>query len=322
MTAAAATASLLLGGCAEGVDQAHSVQTRLGRIVQVVAADVTVATPDSGARIAVTVAADLSPEDVVRLAQAVDAVAAGESYPSYRLELREAGEPDDVLVVDDAFAAAPGSADVVVRWRRVTNALLGPVALTHESGRTSVRVAAGAGLAHDVTEASRIRPTPARTAWRFDGDGGTVLLDGQVTTPDVGLVQLVQRTVVSPSLAVPAEGWRLERRRAHLQLDLEVDPARLAPGGVPAADLTARRWGARLAPLARVAVAALEHRRTPARHVVRLWQRTGTAADGQGAGTDVLAWWTADRPPARGRDRFVRGWDAWLAAVARGVRRG
>ena len=104
-TAAVTTAAVLAAvsaGCAGGVDQAHSVQTRIGRISSVTDVDVEVPTPDRAARIEVELAPGVDDAGLLALVASVDEVATREAYPSYRLDLREPGT-GDVLVVDDTF---------------------------------------------------------------------------------------------------------------------------------------------------------------------------------------------------------------------------
>lgn len=297
-TAAVVTAAVLLvvSGCAEQLDVAHTVQTRIGRLVGV--ADVAVAVPasDRGARIEVVLRPGLDDAAVVALAAEVDGVAAAVAYPSYRLDLLEPGTADG-LVLDDTFAADRRAASVVAAWRRTAGALVGDTTLTYEGGRTTVRVASDGGLAHDVAEAGRLPLPPGPVTWRFESGPGTVLVDGRIAPADVDLVERVQRSVVSPSLPVAARSWRLERRRTHASLDLAVDL-----GTTPAA-LTVADWGPRLAPLAQAASVAVGQ---PRRRIeLRLTHPSAT-------GTDVLAWWTSTHPPTPGRDPLRRGWDTWL----------
>lgn len=301
------TAAVLLAvvpGCSAELDQAHSAQTRLGRVAAVADVQVEVSGPGQGARIEIVLQPGLTDDEVVALAADVSRVAAEVAYPSYRLDLMEPGTGDG-LTLDDTFATDPRASAVVAAWRRAAGVLVGDTVLSYQHGRTIVRVSSDGGLAHDVAESSRLELPPQPVTWRFETGPGTVLLDGRVTATDVDLVERVQRTVVSPSLALPAEAWRLERRRTHAELDLAADL-----GAVPAAQVTPDAWGQRLAPLARAAVAAVGRPRRQV--VIRLTRPTDT-------GTDVLAWWTSDRLPSPGRDRLARGWDAWLVAQVAAV---
>jgi hypothetical protein len=301
LAAVVTTVVLLASGCADGIDQAHSVQTRLGRLEAVGDIDVDVPTADRGAQITVLLVAGVDDAGVVDLIASVDQVAIGEDYPSYRLELLEPGTAD-ALVVDDAFATDARALHVVGSWRRTASAFVGDTTLTYETGRTTVLVTSDGGLAHDVAEASRVALPPKPVTWRFESGPGTVVLDGAVTTDDVDLVERVQRGVVSPSLPVAAGSWRLDRRRTQVELDLRTDL-----GATPSAELTPAAFGDKIAPLARTAVAAVGQPRR--RVVLRLSRPTDD-------GTDVFAWWTSDRAPVDGRDRLNRGWDPWLAQVA------
>lgn len=296
---------LLLSGCAESVDQAHTVQTKLGRIARVVDADVSTPSTDRAARIDIVFDPGLRPRDIVELIGDISQVAQEESYPAYRLDLREAGNEGDVLSVDVDFEQSPQEQAVVANWLRVGEVLLGDTTYVFDAGSESVTVTSGGALLHDVTEASRIRYGTTTTTWRFTAENSTYIVEGRVSANDVLLLQRVQRTVVSPSLPVPALTWRLERRHDHVLLDLQL----ALPDGVLAPRmLTISGYGDQVAPLARAAVAAMDVTGRPP--WVRLRQ-SGAQSN------DVFAWWISGQPAVRGRDRLNRGWDTWLRALAR-----
>lgn len=306
-TALVATLALVpaLAACSRGIDQAHSVQTRLGRLDDLVATDVTVASPSQGARIEVEVVAGLAPRRVVEIAQQIDEVAEAEDYRPYRLELRESDHPDDSLLVDDGFQATPSAIDVVAGWRRVVSASVGSVAMVAELGTRTVEIDSGPALLHDVTEAARLPAALRVSTWTFRADPATVVVAGAVGQGDVEVTGRVQRELGSPSLPVGAERWRLASYADHLQLDVDAD----LPADLVAQYLTRTTWGSRLEPLAGAAVTAVAVSRTP------VWVRLVHATE---SGDDVFAWWTSGRPVTPGRDRLARGWDRWLQTIARG----
>ncbi|MEI5673528.1 MULTISPECIES: hypothetical protein [unclassified Nocardioides] len=297
------TAAVLLvvaTGCSSEVDRGAGIRNDLATHAAVAEVQV----DDQGAHLEIGLTPGLAEAAVVALVAEVDRVTAEQGEPSYLLELRETDAPD-VLAVDEAFAADARAAEVVAAWRRSAAAFVGETRVTYESGRTTVEVASGGGLAHDVTESSRLPLPPQPVTWRYTSGAGTVVLDGKVSDGDIDLVERVQRGVSSPSLPLAAASWRLERGRSQVRLDLGTDLGPVAP-----ADVTPAAWGGRIAPLARSGVAALGRQRRPV--VVRLSHPVGERAD-------VFAWWTSDRPPADGRDRLARGWDAWLVAQSRAI---
>lgn len=297
---------VLLTGCSEDVDQAHAVQTRLGRTDHVVASDVTLPTADRGAEIALDIRAGLTPAQVVALAAEVAETAVDEDYLTYRLTLREAGTPTDALVVDDDFGTDPRAAAVVGHWQRLASAILGEITYRYQPDAEIVEVETVGSLVRDVEEAGRIGYGSTATTWRF-ADGGSVYVDsGRLMPEDVLLVQRVQRTVASPSLPVRAPDWRLETRADHVLLDL---PVVLPQGSVAASALTVPAYRQQLQSLALGAVDALSVSSRPT------WLRfLHRAADGDS--DDVFGWWSSDQPPLPGRDPLRRGWDAWLEGVA------
>ncbi|MBB6628043.1 hypothetical protein H5V45_12010 [Nocardioides sp. KIGAM211] len=314
-TAAATAAALLLSscllaGCSEGVDLAHSVQTRLGRVDGVLSADVTAPSDAEAPRIELTVDPDLTAADLVLLLRAVGKVTVRDDYPSHRLELEPADEEGDVLVVDDTFAGRDDELAVLESWQAVTQALLGPVTYTVEDGTETIAVASDGGLLHDATEASRIGYGGAGTTWRFTSGPSAVLVTGRVAHADVEMLQRVQRSTVSSELPVAATSWRLERRRDHVLLALEVG----LPEQVEPARLTTERYAEDLRPLARAALAAVgvgDAPRAPDARPVWLQLRHDTPA-----GDDVFGFWVSDHRPVHGRDRLDRHWDRWLVALA------
>lgn len=295
---------LLLAGCSEDVDQAHAVQTRLGRTEHVAASQVTSPTADRGAEITLDVTAGLSAAEVVALAADVAGTAADEDYLAYTLTLRESGTPADALVVDDDFGADPRAAAVVGHWQRLASALLGDITYRYQPGAEIIEVETDGSLVRDVQEAGRIGYGSTATSWRF-AEGGIVYVDdGRLHPQDVLLVQRVQRTVASPSLPVPAPDWRLETRADHVLLDL---PVVLPQGGVSAAQLTVAAYQLPVRTLVLGAVDALSVTGKP--RWLRLYHVDGTT-------DDLFGWWDSDQPPVPGRDPLHRGWDAWLETVA------
>lgn len=301
-------AGLLLGpltGCSAAVDRAHGVQTRLGRVAEVVDADVTTPSAARGPAISVTYAPTDSTRTLAGLVKDVATIADEEDYPSYRLDMVPSGSAGDRLVVDDAFTGGAREEAVLGAWVAATDALLGAVTYRYEGGVESIVVDAGAAVGHDVTEASRIGYGRRDTTWSFvDGDA-VFVASGRVSPADVTLVRGVQRTVSSELLAAPAPAWRLERRDDHVRLVLDV-----ALRGSPAdpALLTVARYGADVGRLVGSALASARVARLP----IWLQLRHRTAE-----GTDVFGSWMSGRQPLRGRDPLVRGWDAWLADLAR-----
>ena len=91
-----------------------------------------------------------------RLIAAIDAVADEEGYPSYRLDLVPAASTSDRLLVDDSFAGSADETDVLGNWFATTGALLGDVRYRFEPGQEAIELDSGAGILHDVSEASRI----------------------------------------------------------------------------------------------------------------------------------------------------------------------
>ncbi|MDP2775784.1 MAG: hypothetical protein Q8O61_19675 [Nocardioides sp.] len=296
--------ALLLAGCAEDVDQAQAVQTRLGRVELVSSSEVTSPTSDRGARIALVVRAGLSAAEVVALTGAVADIAADEDYLAYRLALRVAGTPTAALVVDDDFGDDRRAAVVVRHWQRLSSALLGEITYRYQPGAEIVEVETVGSLVHDVQEAGRIGYGSAATTWRFAAGGSVYIDDGRLHPQDVLLVQRVERTVASPSLPVPAPGWRLETRADHVQLDL---PVVLPQSGVAPSTLTVKAFEL---PLRSLAVGALDALSVTGKPV---WLRLHHPSS---EGDDVFGWWASDDPPLPGRDPLHRGWDAWLEALA------
>lgn len=296
--------ALLLGGCSEDVDQAHAVQTRLGRMEHVAATQVTSPTADRGAEITLDVTTGLSAAQIVALAADVAETAADEDYLAYTLTLRESGTPTDALVVDDDFGADPRAAVVVGHWKRLASALLGEIVYRYQPGAEIIEVETDGSLVRDVQEAGRIGYGSTATSWRFAEGGSVYVDDGRLHPQDVLLVQRVQRTVASPSLPVPAPDWRLETRADHVLLDL---PVVLPQGAVTASELTVAAYQQPVETLVLGAVDALSVTGKPR------WLRLHHL---DAAGDDLFGWWDSDRPPVPGRDPLHRGWDGWLETGA------
>lgn len=297
-------AALSLAGCTGALDQAHSVQTRLNRIDQVTDAQVSTPSASTGAAIEVAYTGVETERALARLVRAIDVVADDEDYPSYRLDLVPAADDRDRLTVDDSFAGSQDEDSVLGNWFATTAALLGDVRYRFEPGAEEIDVDSGAGIAHDVGEASRIRYGYPGTVWTFrDGDSSFVA-SGRVSPTDVLLFQGAQRTVTSEVLPAPAATWTLERRDGHVLLDLDV----AFPGGpVPPERLTVQRYGDAVARLAGAAMGAVRVAGLPA---------TVRFVDVTPDGDDVFGYWVSDQRPVPGRDRLARGWDAWLARLA------
>lgn len=290
----------LLVGCAGAIDQAHSVQTKLNRIDEVADAQVSTPSGSTGAVIEVVYEDDPSTRELSRLLKQVDAVAAGEDYPPYRLDLVPATDDTDRLTVDQAFIGSDAEEPVLDNWLATTTVLLGDVHYRFESGVESIEVVSGPAILHDVGETSRLGYGFATTEWTFrDGDDSFVV-SGRVTPTDVTLFQDVQRTVSSEVLPAPASSWRLERRERQVLLDLVVD---LPDAPVPPERLTVTRYGEQVEPLATAAMAATDPASLPV--TIRLVNPTDQA-------DDVFGYWVSDQRPVRGRDPLTRGWDLWL----------
>ncbi len=301
---ALALPAALLSSCSAALDQAHSVQTRLNRIGEVTDAQVSTPSAETGAAIEVTYNGAGTERALARLITAIDAVADGADYPSYRLDLVPADNDRDRLTVDDSFAGSDDEASVLGNWLSATTALLGDVRYRFEPGAEEIDVDSAAGIAHDVGEAARIRYGFPGTVWTFhDGDSAFVAA-GRVSPTDVLLFQGAQRTVTSEVLPAPAAVWHLERRDGHVLLDLDVG----FPGGsVPPARLTIQRYGDAVERLASAAMGAVRVASLPT---------TIRFVNGTSDGADVFGFWVSDQRPVRGRDRLVRGWDLWLAHLA------
>ncbi|MDI6910710.1 hypothetical protein [Nocardioides sp.] len=308
----------LLAGCTAALDQAHSVQTKLGRIDQV--ADATVSSPSDERAAAITIdyTGVATERQLARLVAEVGRVADHESYPAYRLDLVPTESPGDTLVVDSTFAGSDVAPSVLTTWLRVTAALLGDVTYSYQQSNESIAVDSGAGVAHDVSEASRIGYGFRDTTWTFTNAGTVFVVSGRVSPTDVLLFSGVQRSVSSGALPAPAAAWRLERRTDHLLLDLDVT---FTSGPVAPARLTVERYGE---DVRRLVVAALDALRVAGLPVwLRLHHRAAPGDPGDPAGTpddDVFGYWVAGQSPVRGRDPLLRGWDRWLAALARSAR--
>ena len=159
-----------LTGCSAALDQAHSVQTKLGRIDEIVDASVATPSEDTGAAIAVTYADADGARELADLLTEIDKVADDAEYPSYRLDLTPAGSAGDRLTVDDTFVDSADQTDVLENWFAVTTALLGPVQYSSSRApsrsRSSPAPASATTSARPAgsTTASRTRPGPSSTA--------------------------------------------------------------------------------------------------------------------------------------------------------------
>lgn len=311
----------LLAGCTTALDQAHSVQTKLGRIDQV--ADATVSSPSEERAAAITIdyTGVATVRQLTRLIEEVGQVADDEKYPAYRLDLVPTDSPGDTLVVDSTFAGSDVSTSVLTTWLRVTAALLGDVTYSYQPGHESIAVDSGAAVAYDVSEASRVGYGFRDTTWTFTNAGTVFVVSGRVSPTDVLLFSGVQRSVSSGALPAQAPAWRLERRTDHLLLDLDVA---FTSGPVTPARLTIERYGE---DVRRLVVAALDAVRVAGLPVwLRLHHRAdpGDPTDPSGPADtpddDVFGYWVAGQHPVRGRDPLLRGWDRWLADLARSTR--
>lgn len=300
-----ALAGAVLTGCSDAVDQAHSIQTKLGRVDAITRADVTTPTADRGAAISVTYDNAETPRELSALVAAIDKIASEADYPSYRLDLVPVTSEGDTLVVDDAFASSDAEPGVLANWLTVLDVILGDLTYTYEPGSESIDVDAAAAVLHDVSEASRLRYGFPDTTWTFRNGDTTFVVAGRVSPTDVSLFQGVQRSVSSDVLPTPAPSWRLERRGDQVLLDLDVE----FPGApVDPRRVTIGRYGEDVGRLVTTALSAVDVAGLP----VRMRLRNPVAG-----GTDVFGYWVSDQRPVRGRDRLMRGWDLWLVAVAR-----
>lgn len=294
----------LLTSCSGALDQAHTVQTHLNRIDEVTAAKVATPSADTGAAITVTYNDVGSVRELSRLIAEVDRVADEQDYPPYRLDLVPADNDADRLTVDDSFAGSADEAEVLGNWFATTAALLGHVRYRFEPGEESIDLDSGAGILHDVNEASRIGYGFAGTVWTFREGDNAFVVAGRVSPTDVMLFQGAQRTVSSEVLPAPASPWRIERRDGHVLVELRV----AFPGGsVPPERLTIARYGEDVEALAGSAMTAVDVAGLPV--TMRL---VNPAPDGD----DVFGFWSSDSRPERGRDPLMRGWDVWLVDLA------
>jgi hypothetical protein len=296
--------ALLLSSCSGALDLAHSVQTRLNRIEEVTDAQVATPSQSTGAAIEVTYNDTDTPRTLARLIKEIDAVADDHHYPSYRLDLVPADNDRDRLTVDDTFAGSGDEPSVLANWFATTSVLLGDVSYRFEPGVEEIDVDSGAGIAHDVGEASRLDYGFAGTDWVFRDGDSTFTASGRVSPTDVALFEGVQRTVTSEVLPAPARVWHLERRDGHVLLDLELA---FAAGAVPPERLTLTRYGEAVEPVARGAMGAVRVASLPV---------TMRLIDVTPQGDDVFGYWASDQRPVRGRDPLARGWDAWLSHLA------
>jgi hypothetical protein len=290
-------AGLTLSGCSEAVDEARAVQTRIGRLHQVV--DVDVATPSTERTAAITVTYDDrvdQPSVLAGLVAAVVEVVDGLGYPAYPLTLVPATEPASALTIGGAFPQRAAEDAVLTTWFAVTGALLGSVGYVAGPDGETITVVSEGGVAHDLAEVRRIGHGSARTTWVFRAGPATFTVGGRVRPSDVALFQAVQRNAGVEGQPVWAHAWRLDRRSGHVRLDLDLA---LGSADVTPSRLTVPRYGSTVAPLASNSLIALDKTRRPA------WLTLHS-------GDDTFATWASGRPPGRGRDPLGRGWDVWL----------
>src|SRR6478752_3202750 len=121
-------AGLGLTGCSDPVDEARTVQTRIGRLHHVVDVDVATLSTEQTAAITVTYDGDVDrPPVLADLVADVVEVADDLGYPAYPLTLVPATEPASSLTIGAAFAAPTAGDSVLSTWFTVTDALLGSV---------------------------------------------------------------------------------------------------------------------------------------------------------------------------------------------------
>lgn len=293
-----------LAACTGALDQAHTVQTHLNRIDEVTDAEVATPSADTGAAITVTYTDVETVRELSRLIGSIDAIADEEGYPSYRLDLVPAESTSDRLLVDDSFAGSADETEVLGNWFATTGALLGDVGYRFEPGQEAIELDSGAGILHDVSEASRIGYGFTTTVWTFRSGESSFVVAGRVSPIDVSLFQGTARTVSSEVLPAPAATWQLERRDGHVLLDLLVA---FASGPVPPERLTVERYGDDVERLARAAMGVVSVSGLPV--TLRL-------VNGAPESADVFGFWASDARPVRGRDPLARGWDLWLVRLA------
>lgn len=292
-----------LAGCSQDVNRALSLQTTLDTLDGVSQSDVASATEDAVARVDVMLEPDLDAGATLAVIRDVTEATDEAGWTGYLLDIRRSLVDEDSLLVDEAFATSRDARVITENWIRVSDALLGEVLYTYQTGNESIAVASGGGIGHDVAEASRIGYGWKDTTWRFSATGATFIVSGRVEGRDATLFDRVQRSVSSSVLPVPARTWRLERRTTHVVLDLEVRVA-----GDDPERITVQRWAASLRPLAE---AALSTTRYPDRaRWLLISDRTETDEK------DTFASWSSTSPPVRGRDPYLRGWDQWWWKLA------
>lgn len=301
--AAAAIAAIVamlgatLSGCADTVDEARTLEAKIGRLHQVVDATVATPTADQAGAISVTYADDVdNPSELAALVARVEAVAAERDYPAHRLALVPSVEPDSTLVVDGGFGGADAQDEVLTTWFTLTDALLGPVTYVVRPDGEAITVDSQGGAAHDLAEVHRIGHGTPRTTWVFRSGAATFTASGRVRAADITLFQVMQRNAGAAGQPASVRDWQLDRRDTHVRLDLDIA---LGRSDVAPEQLTTGRYARTLAPLVHNALVALTGTGLPA------WLRLHH-------GADVFGSWATDRTPAKGRDPLGRGWDAWL----------
>lgn len=255
--------------------------------------------------VSLLVAGDPDARAVIDTVQAVEDEAEAQDFDLWTATITVESHLDSRLVVGPDLLTRAGAQAMVQDWLLVSDVLLGALTDTLGPPGHAFRDDAGPGLLADLTEASRLPALEAPATWTFVDGPREVRLADDVTADDVTRVAAVQRGLASPSLPLRASTWSLARYPDRVDLAVTV------PVGSDPASRTVRRYADRVEPLAEQALEALDA--GPRRADDVRWLRL-VAADDPG---DVFAWWQSDEPPIAGRDRLRRGWDGWLAALAR-----
>lgn len=294
-------------GCSPEIDRARGLDTRIAGLSGVSDSEVTSATPDRVERITVVLDRGLDATETLSVVRAVAAAAREAGSHLYVLELSRSLVEDDVLVVDQTFVRDKAARGVIGNWIRLLDALLGEVTYSYGPGSEDIEVLSEGAIGHDVQETSRIGYGLASTTWRFLAEGITFVASGRVAPRDVALFDRVQRTVTSSVLPVRATDWELQRRETHVSLALEVS----LPGGNHPERITLEAWADDLEPLAVAAVAASRYGARPR------WVQMTDVPEGAEGSRDTFALWSSEGRPVKGRDRYLRGWDAWWRQLTR-----
>ncbi|WP_121254136.1 hypothetical protein [Nocardioides ferulae] len=298
LTAVALVGLLALGGCAGEADRARSAGARLSQVEGVAQAEVDPPGDDRLARLSVMVEPDITAAVAGSVLAAMAEAAQNAGYVSYTLEI--ARGDGDLLLADESLVDEPRRIALLRGWLRLADALDGGLVLDRTSAGNVVQVSAET-VALDLAEAADVELPGPRTEWRFSTDDGSLALVGNPTDADLRAARRVPATVTSPGLPLPADRWGLGRFDGGYQLDLWLR----VPGADAPADLSPRRFGERIAPLARGALEALR----PARSVTL---RLHAGGEDPGGADDLFGWWSTSGTAEPGRDLLGRGWDAWL----------